>query len=95
MSAVKPMRLSFHQIIDPSTAGGESSTSGSPFKKRLNDLFSGGVKGFGFEDIFLSASPDKIRKGENQAASPLRPHIHHHPLRTTSLEDETQQHPEF
>jgi hypothetical protein len=63
MSAVKPMRLSFHQIIDPSTAGGESSSGGSPFKKRLTDLFSGGAKGFGFEDIFLSASPDKTRRG--------------------------------
>ncbi len=61
MSAVKPMRLSFKHIIDPSTAGGDS-TSGSPFKRRLNDIFSGGTKGFGFEDIFLSASPDKTRR---------------------------------
>ena len=89
MSAVKPMRLSFHQIIDPSTAGGESSSGGSPFKKRLTDLFSGGAKGFGFEDIFLSASPDKTRRGGQQqtATSPLK-HTHQ-PLRTTSLEDES------
>ena len=82
MSAVKPMRLSFHQIIDPSTAGGESSSGGSPFKKRLTDLFSGGAKGFGFEDIFLSASPDKTRRGHQQATSPLK--HQHQPLRTTS-----------
>ena len=88
MSAVKPMRLSFHQIIDPSTAGGESSTGGSPFKKRLNDLFSGGIKGFGFEDIFLSASPDKTRRGQ-QAVVPSSPLRHqHHPLRMTSQEEE-------
>lgn len=88
MSAVKPMRLSFHQIIDPSTAGGESSSGGSPFKKRLTDLFSGGAKGFGFEDIFLSASPDKTRRGGGpQATSPLK--HQHQPLRTTSLEDES------
>lgn len=90
MSAVKPMRLSFHQIIDPSTAGGESSSGGSPFKKRLTDLFSGGAKGFGFEDIFLSASPDKTRRGPTTAtqasSSPLK--HPHQPLRMTSQEDE-------
>ena len=85
MSAVKPMRLSFHQIIDPSTAGGESSSGGSPFKKRLTDLFSGGAKGFGFEDIFLSASPDKTRRRPTTTQASSSPLKHpHHPLRMTS-----------
>ena len=86
MSAVKPMRLSFHHIIDPSTAGGES-TSGSPFKKRFGEFFTGGTKGFGFEDIFQSASPDKTRRTQ-ATSSPLRSHQQHIQLRLTSQTDE-------
>lgn len=54
MSTVKPMRLSFKHIIEPGS--GDSNTtaaSGSPFKKRLNDLFTGGSK-FAFEEIIHS-----------------------------------------
>ncbi len=58
MSAVKPMRLSFKHIIDPGS-GDSNSTAGSPFKKRLNDVFSGGSgKCFAFEDIILNTQPN-------------------------------------
>ena len=70
MSAVKPMRLSFKHILG---GEGDTSTAGSsPFKKRLNDIFSGGSgKCFAFEDIILNTqpnSPDKPARG----GSPLR-----------------------
>jgi hypothetical protein len=60
MSAVKPMRLSFKHIQEPGSGGGDTSTTNSPFKKRLNDIFSGGTnKCFAFDDIFLNTSPDQ------------------------------------
>jgi hypothetical protein len=61
MSAVKPTRLSFKHIIEPNEG---NTTTGSPFKKRLGDLFSNNRGGFAFEDIILqTASPDKKRSG--------------------------------
>ena len=54
MSAVKPMRLSFKHILE---SGDNSNTTAgsSPFKKRLNDIFSAGsAKCFAFEDIILN-----------------------------------------
>jgi len=93
MSAVKPMRLSFKHIIDPSTAGGDNTSvsGGSPFKRRLNDFYTNASKGFGvFEDIFLSASPDKTRRNHIGATtSPLRHHMYqqHQPLAQSSQPD--------
>ena len=59
MSAVKPTRLSFKHIIEPNEG---NTTTGSPFKKRLGDLFSHNRGGFAFEDIILqTASPEKKR----------------------------------
>jgi len=63
MSAVKPTRLSFKHIIEPNEG---NTTTGSPFKKRLGDLFSNNRNGggFAFEDIILqTASPEKKRNG--------------------------------
>lgn len=58
------MRLSFMNMENGSTAGGSS-----PFKRRLNDLFSG--KGT-FDDILMSASPDAHRRSPlRQAAVPI------------------------
>lgn len=60
MSAVKPMRLSFKHILEPNEG---NTTATSPFKKRLNDLFSANSKqGFAFEDIILNTqnnSPER------------------------------------
>lgn len=68
MSAVKPTRLSFKHIIEPNEG---NTTTGSPFKKRLGDLFSNN-RGFAFEDIILqTASPEK-RKGGYMEGSPSR-----------------------
>ena len=54
------MRLSFKHIQDPNSGGGDTSTTNSPFKKKLNDLFSGGTnKCFAFDDIFMNTSPDQ------------------------------------
>ena len=58
MSAVKPMRLSFRHILDDNMT-----SAGSPFKKRLNDIFSTGAaanKCFAFEDIILNTSPERM-----------------------------------
>jgi hypothetical protein len=58
MSAVKPMRLSFKHIIEPNEG---NTTTGSPFKKRLGDLFTtNNAKHNVFEDLILqTASPNK------------------------------------
>jgi hypothetical protein len=76
MSAVKPMRLSFKHI--QGIPEGDASTAGStsPFKKRLNDIFSAGGSGkcFAFEDIILNTQPNSPEKSGNQRGntSPLR-----------------------
>jgi hypothetical protein len=59
MSAVKPMRLSFKHIQDPGDASTSAGNS-SPFKKRLNDIFTtgGANKFYAFEDIIMT-SPAK------------------------------------
>ena len=59
MSAVKPMRLSFKHIQDPNDASTSAGNS-SPFKKRLNDIFTtgGANKFYAFEDILMT-SPAK------------------------------------
>ena len=51
MSAVKPMRLSFKHIIETNEG---NTTTGSPFKKRLGDLFTtNNAKHNVFEDLIL------------------------------------------
>ena len=59
MSAVKPTRLSFKHINEPpqlTTTQYDTTNAGSPFKKRLGDMFSTATHGgktqpFGFEDL--------------------------------------------
>jgi len=77
MSAVKPMRLSFKNIIDQHDASTSAGNS-SPFKKRLNDIFTtgGANKFYAFEDIIMNTSPAKPVNQELynglEAGSPVR-----------------------
>jgi hypothetical protein len=61
MSAVKPMRLSFKNILDPNSEGPTTAGS-SPFKRRLNEMFSAGGYGVGrFDDLLMTtSSPSKM-----------------------------------